>query len=78
MAQRPHLSGVILQWRNTNLEKLAGAMVGGVDGDLLRADVVRPDGGAGTCLAPWVTRPLPAKKSTKVGKMVFMSSFEQV
>jgi hypothetical protein len=29
-------------------------------------------------LTPWVTRPLPAKKSTKVGREVFMSSFEQV
>ena len=28
------------------LENLAGAVVGGVDGGLLRADVVRPDGGA--------------------------------
>jgi hypothetical protein len=27
-------------------------------------------------LAPWVTRPLPAKKSTKVGREVFRSSFE--
>ena len=27
--------------------KMAGAVVGGVDGGLLRADVVRPDGGAG-------------------------------
>ncbi len=26
---------------------MAGAVVGGVDGGLLRADVVRPDGGAG-------------------------------
>lgn len=29
------------------------------------------------CLAPWVTRLLPEKKSTKVGREVFMSSFEQ-
>ena len=34
--------------------------------------------GVRACLAPWVTRPLPAKKSTKVGGVVFMSSFEQV
>jgi hypothetical protein len=34
--------------------------------------------GVQACLAPWVTRPLPAKKSTKVGREVFMSSFEQV
>lgn len=27
--------------------EMAGAVVGGVDGGLLRADVVRPDGGAG-------------------------------
>ena len=26
---------------------MAGAVVGGVDGCLLRADIVRPDGGAG-------------------------------
>ena len=26
---------------------MAGAVVGGVDGGLLRADIVRPDGGAG-------------------------------
>ena len=29
-------------------------------------------------LAPWVTRPLPAKISTKVGREGFRSSFEQV
>ena len=34
--------------------------------------------GVQACLAPWVTRPLPAKKSTKVGRAVFRSSFEQV
>jgi hypothetical protein len=56
--------------------EMAGAVVGGVDGGLLRANVVRPDGGQ-ACLAPWVTRPLPAKKSTKVGREVFRSSFEQ-
>ena len=56
---------------------MAGAVVDGVDGGLLRADVVRPDGGAGV-LGSWVTRPLPAKKSTKVGREVFRSSFEQV
>jgi hypothetical protein len=33
--------------------------------------------GTQACLAPWVTRPLPAKKSTKVGREVFRSSFEQ-
>lgn len=33
--------------------------------------------GMQACLAPWVTRPLPAKKSTKVGKKVLRSSFEQ-
>ena len=33
--------------------------------------------GVQACLAPWVTRPLPAKKSTKFGREVFRSSFEQ-
>ena len=33
--------------------------------------------GVQACLAPWVTRPLPAKKSTKVGREVLRSSFEQ-
>jgi hypothetical protein len=33
--------------------------------------------GVQACLAPWVTRPLPAKKSTKVGREVFRSSCEQ-
>jgi uncharacterized protein YcfJ len=27
--------------------EVAGAVIGGVDGGLLRADVIRPDGGAG-------------------------------
>jgi hypothetical protein len=33
--------------------------------------------GVQACLAPWVTRPLPAKKSTKVGGLVVTSSSEQ-
>ena len=33
--------------------------------------------GTQACRAPWVTRPLPAKKSTKVGSVVDMGSFEQ-
>ena len=33
--------------------------------------------GVQACLAPWVTRPLPAKKSTKVGRDALRSSFEQ-
>ena len=34
--------------------------------------------GVQACLAPWVTRPLPAKKSTKVGGVVVMSSCEHL
>ena len=33
--------------------------------------------GVQACLAPWVTRPLPTKKSTKVRREVLRSSFEQ-
>jgi hypothetical protein len=57
--------------------EMAGAVVGGVDGGLLRADVVRPDGGEGV-LGSLGDKAVPAKKSTKVGRVVFMNSFEQV
>ena len=33
--------------------------------------------GVQACLAPWVIRPLPAKKSSKIGREVFRGSFEQ-
>ena len=33
--------------------------------------------GTQACFTPCVTRPLPAKKSTKVGMVAFRSSFEQ-
>lgn len=32
--------------------------------------------GVQVCLVPWVTRPLPTKKSTKIGKGGLMHSFE--
>ena len=55
---------------------MAGAVVGGVAGGLLRADVVGPDRDAGMP-GPLGDKAADRKKSTKVGMTGFGDSFEE-